>query len=199
MTQRLNFSSGVLVAAVLATTSFTAVETRAEALEVRNAKVSVICPMTVGGSFEAKTSAMSGQVAVEGDAPASLAVALSVDLSTLDSGIASRDHHMLESYLEVNKGENFKDAKLTGVTLTAAKLEGQVPFNANFTVHGQTRPVFGTAKIHKGASGYEVEASFPMKVSEFQIPKPTYLGVGVKDEVKINVAFTAASKSEGSK
>jgi len=29
-------------------------------------------------------------------------------------------------------------------------------------------------------------------VSEFQIPKPTYLGVGVRDEIQVKVTLTVA-------
>jgi hypothetical protein len=40
-----------------------------------------------------------------------------------------------------------------------------------------------------------VDAEFPLKVSEFEIPKPTYLGVGVRDEIRVKVAFNALPMS----
>jgi hypothetical protein len=36
-----------------------------------------------------------------------------------------------------------------------------------------------------------VQAQFPLRVSEFAIPQPTYLGVGVRDEIQIKVMMTA--------
>jgi hypothetical protein len=37
----------------------------------------------------------------------------------------------------------------------------------------------------------KVQAQFALKVSDFEIPAPTYLGVGVRDEIQIKVALTA--------
>jgi hypothetical protein len=36
-----------------------------------------------------------------------------------------------------------------------------------------------------------VQAQFALKVSDFEIPAPTYLGIGVRDEIQIKVALTA--------
>ena len=39
---------------------------------------------------------------------------------------------------------------------------------------------------------YRVEATFPVRISDYAIPDPTYLGVGVKNEVQVRVHFTVA-------
>jgi hypothetical protein len=36
-----------------------------------------------------------------------------------------------------------------------------------------------------------VQAEFPLSVSQFAIPQPTYLGVGVKDQIQVKVTMTA--------
>ena len=49
-------------------------------------------------------------------------------------------------------------------------------------------PLDATLQPPEGAgSGVIVDAEFPVKVSAFQIPKPTYLGVGVRDEIQVKV------------
>jgi len=183
-----------LAVAAVATALGAAGYTRAAALEIRDPRVTVICPLTVGAAFKAKTTALTGEIALEGDALGDLAGTLSVDLTTLDTGIDLRNHHMQEKYLEVGKGDGFKDARLSAIKIDAPKLDAELKFHADLTVHGETKPVTGTCKIHKNGTAYEVEAGFPVNVLEFKIAKPSYLGVGVEDEVRVTVAFTAAPK-----
>src|ERR1044071_8601913 len=52
-------------------------------LRVMNAQVSVLCPLTIGGSFEARTKALSGQVGMAPDTTQPLDRDLAVDLQTL--------------------------------------------------------------------------------------------------------------------
>ena len=65
--------------------------------------VRVLCPLTIGGSFEAKTNALSGELVVDPTKSGAIDGALAVDLRTLQTGIGLRDDHMREGYLEVQK------------------------------------------------------------------------------------------------
>jgi len=69
--------------------------------KVAGAEITVVCPLTVGGSFEAKTKNVSGEIAPSPEEPGTVGGALRVDLQTLETGIAIRDRHMREKYLEV--------------------------------------------------------------------------------------------------
>ena len=141
--------------------------------------VTVVCPLTVGGSFEAKTKAISGEVA-----------------SQRETGGALRDRHMRDNYLQVGKGAGYDVAVLDGIQVDAS--DGKGAFRGVLTLHGQKRNVAGTAIIRRRGDGSaHVDAEFPLKVSEFQIPKPTYLGVGVKDEIQVKVAFTVEPMATG--
>jgi polyisoprenoid-binding protein YceI len=159
-------------------------------LRVMNAQVSVLCPLTIGGSFEAKTKALSGQVGMAPDTSQPLDGDLAVDLQTLETGIGLRDDHLRKKYLEVERGPGFAQAHLRNIRVE--KLAGKTPFRAVLMLHGQTREVTGTADIKPEGDGYRLNASFPVRVSEFGIPEPTYLGVGVKDEVVVRVNMNAA-------
>jgi polyisoprenoid-binding protein YceI len=154
------------------------------------AQVSVLCPLTIGGSFEAKTKALSGQVGMAPDTSQPLDGDLAVDLQTLETGIGLRDDHLRRKYLEVERGPGFAQAHLRNIRVE--KLAGKTPFRAVLMLHGQTREVTGTADIKPEGDGYRLNASFPVRVSEFGIPEPTYLGVGVKDEVVVRVNMNAA-------
>jgi polyisoprenoid-binding protein YceI len=159
-----------------------------EALRVSGGQVTVICPLTVGGSFEAKTKNLSGDLAVAGDNQA-VQGALTVDLQTLETGIGLRDRHLKDNYLEVAKGPEYAEARLQDIRVE--RLDGKTTFRGLLTLHGQQREVTGTAQIKPDGNGYRMQASFPIKVSDFQIPEPTYLGVGVADEVTVRVNLNA--------
>ena len=168
-------------------------ENRAEKpadLRVSGAQVSVLCPLTIGGSFEAKTRAVSGDLAVGATNPLEIAGDLLVDLQTLETGIGVRDRHMRTKYLEVQRGPEFANARVQHIRLE--KPTGKTTFHATLTLHGQTKDVAGTAEIKPYGDGYRLAAAFPVHVSEFGIPEPKYLGVGMKDEVEIRVNFNAA-------
>jgi polyisoprenoid-binding protein YceI len=156
--------------------------------KIATVEVAVLCPLTIGGDFEAKTTTMSGDMTV-GEAGA-VKGTLAVDLMKLDTGISLRDRHLRTNYLEVQKGPDFAVAKLANLKLE--HLPGKGTFKALLTLHGQQHEVTGSADVQQNGAGYRVVATFPMHISEFQIPDPTYLGVGVKDEITIRVKLDVA-------
>lgn len=176
----------VAVAAVSVSGAFAQAQ---EALRVTDGEVTVVCPLTVGGSFEAKTNAVTGEVRPVEQAGAAVG-ALKVKLDTLETGIALRDRHMRSNYLEVEKGGEYATAVLENIRVD--KLDGKGTFRGDLTLHGQRREVVGTSAVQrKDDGGVRVEAEFPVKVSDFAIAEPSYLGVGVRDEVQIKVKLTA--------
>ena len=165
----------------------------ADAYKVSGAEVVVVCPLTVGGSFEARTKSVSGEVAASAADPGSMTGALRVDLQTLATGIAVRDRHMRENYLEVEKGPDFAVATFDNERVE--KLAGKSTFKGTLLLHGQRQEVTGVADLQQRDGRIRVQAQFPIKVSAFQIPKPTYLGVGVRDEIQIKVMLTVEPSS----
>ena len=160
-------------------------------LHVTGGDVTVVCPLTVGGSFEARTKALSGDVGPAPQQAGGVDGALLVKLDTLETGIGLRDRHMRENYLEVGKGNGYEVATLENIQV--AKSDGKGAFHATLLLHGQRREITGTSTVHRRGDGTtHVDAEFPLKVSEFSIPKPTYLGVGVRDEIQVKVAFNAS-------
>ncbi len=157
---------------------------------VTGGQVVVVCPLTVGGGFEAKTEAITGSVSVGSDQSLAVGGALAVDLRTLKTGIGMRDRHMKDNYLEVEKGPSFGTATLEDIKID--KLDGKTSFNATLVLHGERRSITGSATLERrGDGGYRVQAEFPVKVSHYNITKPTYLGVGVQDEIRIKIALNA--------
>jgi polyisoprenoid-binding protein YceI len=170
---------------------------KAGAWTVTKGEVRVTCPLTVGGSFEAKTTALAGSLSI-GAAPTTLGGELSVDLSTLDTGISLRNEHMRDNYLEVGKGSGFDKAVVSGVdvgSLSGGITDGTRPFSARLRLHGVVQPIAGRATLTRRGEAVRVEASFPVRLADYGIADPRYLGVGVGREVTVRVTFLANPSS----
>jgi polyisoprenoid-binding protein YceI len=154
--------------------------------------VRVICPMTIGGSFAAKTTAISGSVTANAIGSPVFDGSLAVDLRTLDTGIGLRNEHLRENYLEVGKGPGFDTATLSKIEVKGFSPdapEGKGVFTGALTLHGVTNTVTGAVDVRQEATGLRVKASFPVNLAEYSIAKPRYLGIGVKDTVEVEVVF----------
>ena len=159
----------------------------AHAYKVDKSKVVVTCQLTVGGSFEARAAAVAGEMR---SAPGNrLEGRLQVDLRSIETGIALRDRHMKETYLEVAK-PGFDRAVLEQIQLE--RMNGSTPFTGLLTLHGRQRPIAGTAMLQETRDGLRVDAEFPVRLSEFAIAEPTYLGVGVTPEVRVRVSLNVS-------
>jgi polyisoprenoid-binding protein YceI len=161
---------------------------------VRRGEVRVVCPLTVGGVFETRTEAVSGSVGLGAAPPGALSGELQVDLSTLDTGIALRNRHLRDKYLEVGRGAEYASAVLSGVRLgkvDGSSFEGSTPFTGTLLLHGARRPVAGQAEIRFEGGQVRVAASFPVRIDDYGIAPPRYLGVGVKNEVQVKVSLVA--------
>ena len=162
---------------------------------VEQGAVRVICPMTIGGSFDAKTTALSGSVTAGASGSQAFDGSLVVDLRTLDTGIGLRNVHLRENYLEVGKGPGFDAATLSEIDpaqLDPDAPEGRGSFTGLLTLHGVTRPVTGAVDVRQAGAGLRVKASFPVDLAAYSIRKPRYLGIGVKDIVQVEVAFAVS-------
>ena len=117
------------------------------------------------------------------------AVAISVGLNSLKTGIDMRDRHMKEKYLETSKYPSavlqVEKAKLK-VPTSGADIEGKL------SLHGVTR----TVRVHYSANGSvnkaAVSGTVRVNMKEFGINVPSYLGVTVKPDVDVSVQFDAA-------
>jgi polyisoprenoid-binding protein YceI len=157
--------------------------------------VRIAVPLRPGGAFEAKTASLAGVVTLVSTQPVALSGELSVDLATIDTGIALRNQHLRENYLEVSKGAGFDKAVLSEIRLGEANgegFEGTSPFSGTLRLHGVSRTVTGTAEIRREAALVRVTATFPLALTDFGIQPPQYMGVGVANRLMVKVSFGAA-------
>lgn len=134
------------------------------------AKASVkLFPM---GDFVADIKGLKGSVTVTNGNYTAKDITL--DLTTLKSGLELRDNHAKDKYLEVKK---FPTAILLEASGTNGKGTGKLKLK------DKVNPVSGTYKIN----GQSLVAEFTIKLSDYGINEINYKGVGVEDEVKIQV------------
>jgi len=183
-----------LAASLLALAAGSSLAGEDAAWRVVRGDVRVTCPMTVGGSFEARTTALTGTLVLAGASRAAFTGDLSVELGTLDTGIGLRDEHLRGEYLQIGQGEAFKRAVLSDIQLgdvDPATFQGKTRFTGVFLLHGTKKAIAGQATVRREGPRVRVDASFPLLVSDFGIPKPRYLGVGVTNEVSVAVTLVA--------
>ena len=165
-----------------------------ESWSIAAGDVRVRCRMTIGGSFDAVTSALSGTLRGEPLDPRYTGE-LRVDLATLDTGIGLRNEHLRNSYLELGRGPEFLHAVLSGIVLAATPLaydrRHKTRFSGTLTLHGVQQMVEGEAELRGRNGRIRVEAAFSLSLEAFDIPPPRYLGIGVRDAIDVTVRFDA--------
>jgi len=162
---------------------------------ITSGTVRISVPLKPGGAFEATTEALAGVLRPGGARPLRLAGEITLDLTTIDTGIDLRNRHLREKYLEVTKGKGFDTAVLSGIGITEASddgFRGRSVFTANLLLHGVTHGVTGSCQIRSAPPGVTVEASFPLALQDFGIEPPQYMGVGVGNKLLVKVELSTA-------
>lgn len=119
---------------------------------------------------------------------------LKVDLNEFTTGIEMRDEHMKEKYLETQKAE-YRYAQLSIIDYLIPedywnnKKELNTEFNGKLTLHGVTKNINGRIIFPPYTKGNIVltNANFNIKLTEFNIEIPSFVGITVAEEVKIEV------------
>ena len=135
------------------------------------ASASVDIKLSPAGGFTGTTQDVKGVAKKAGTK--FMAENIVVNLKTLKTGMGLRDKHTQE-HLETTK---FPEAVLVKGEGENGKGTGTI------RIRGVEKPVAGTYKIN----GNQLMATFPIKLSDFNITNVKYMGVGVKDEAIVNV------------
>ncbi len=134
---------------------------------------------------ESKGSYPNGKIKIDKNA---INGEFSFDLKSLDTGIELRNEHMKDKYLEVSK---YATAKLTLTPITSPSSElkdMKEKFTGELSLHGVTKKIDGNYQYW--GKDKKVKADFEIKVSDFKIDIPKYLGVTVSETVQIEIEIT---------
>jgi hypothetical protein len=135
------------------------------------AGVAVDVTLSPAGSFRAETSNVKGFAYKTADGIA--AENVEIDVRTLKTGVSLRDKHTKEHLM----AEKFPEAKLIKAIGKGGK------GSAIVEIKGVKKKVSGTYTV----AGNMLKAQFPINLSDLDIKGIRYMGIGVKDQVVINV------------
>ncbi len=118
-------------------------------------------------------------------------VTVSVPMRNLTTGIALRDKHMKEKYLQVDR---FTTAELS-VARSALKVpaNGEAGGDATGTMklHGQTKSVTFHYMAKRDGGSLKVAGTVHVNMSDYGMEIPSFMGVKVKPDVDVTVKFGA--------
>lgn len=112
------------------------------------------------------------------------------DLATLDTERDLRNKHMKEKYLQVDR---FPIAKLKVLPLKlprelVGKTELQdLELNGTLTLHGIEKPIKGKLSFSGDNGINKINAQFSIKLSDFGIETPSFAGITIAEDVKVQV------------
>ena len=114
-------------------------------------------------------------------------------MASLETGIDLRDRHMKDKYLEIDKYPEatliLESLRLPNDWTIQNPVAQTTKFAGHMIMHGQTKPVTGTFEIKN--KNLKTSADFEIKLSDYNVEIPIYLGVKVADIVAIHVDFEA--------
>lgn len=167
------------------------------------------CALLTDAALGALSSPSGAKVGFEASGPAGMKIegttadltvtddgttlTLDVPLANLNTGIALRDRHMREKYLEI--------AKFPSATLQVARSALKVPAQGagveldvpgTLQLHGQKRAVTVHYDAKGDGAGFAARGRFRVNMNDYGITVPTYLGVTVKPDVDVIAAFHVA-------
>ncbi len=140
-------------------------------------QVTVDVTLSPAGSFAAETASVTGSAYMKGDSV--VAENVEVNATTLKTGISLRDDHLKKRLMT----EKFPKIKLVKAVGKGGKGKGIIE------IMGKKKNVAGTYEVE----GNVLKAQFKMSLQELNIKDVRYMGVGVKDEVTVNVSLPISS------
>jgi polyisoprenoid-binding protein YceI len=115
-----------------------------------------------------------------------------VPLAQLKTGIALRDRHMREKYLEVDR---YPDAVLevpwSAVQLPADGQSAESSGKGKLTLHGQTHDVPIQYALRRLGTQYQVTGHAAVNLKDFGVDIPNYFGLTLQPDIATTVTFTA--------
>ena len=142
-----------------------------------------------------KSNQLSGSIVIQNK---SVTGKITLNISSLKTGIDLRDEHMKEKYLEI---KSFPEATFTLNTLNLPIEDftknfelNQQPFSGTLSLHGVQKNIAGLTFIKKNNNRIELEAGFEIRLKDFGISTPQFSGITLAEEVKVTVIETLVLK-----
>lgn len=143
--------------------------------------------------IKGKGARPEGKISI--DASGGVTGEIKIDLNDFDTGIALRNQHMRDKYLQTSNVENrysvFKVTKIENskeILFSAGRFEN-ISVEGVLKFHGVERVIISKATVDVKDKKVNVETKLKIKLSDFNIEIPTYLGVTVAEDVEIDITL----------
>jgi polyisoprenoid-binding protein YceI len=148
-------------------------------------------------SFDGKTNAISGTIVADPAKPSAATVNLTVDMTSLDTGVALRNREMGELYLESGKYPNatFKSVSVEAPQAIEANQPAEIKVTGDFVLHGVTKRLTLPVRVVLIPDGrIHATSMFRVKLPDFGISVPQNILVTVEDQVPVRLDIWATAK-----
>jgi len=119
-------------------------------------------------------------------------IVIKVPLRNLTTGIALRDDHMRNKYLQIG---SFPNAELSVDRASIRFPTGDGTSSGDTTgtmaIHGKTKNVSFHYNVARTGGSLHVGGTTKLDIRDYGIDVPSYLGVTVKPDIDVEVQFTA--------
>ena len=119
-------------------------------------------------------------------------IVIKVPLRNLTTGIALRDDHMRNKYLQIGSYPN-AELSVDRASIHFPTGDGTASGDANGTmaIHGKTKNVSFHYNVARTGGSLHVGGTTKLDIRDYGIDIPSYLGVTVKPDIDVEVQFTA--------
>ena len=148
-------------------------------------------------AFDGKTNSVSGTVVADPAKANSAKIEIAIDLASLDTGIALRNHEMRERYLQTGRfpTATFKSVSVDGPASVAANQPVDVKIAGDFTLHGVTRRLTLPARVVLLQDNrMHVTSQFNVHMPDYDIHVPKNILVTVDDMIPVRLDLYAVAK-----
>jgi polyisoprenoid-binding protein YceI len=193
-TRLLGISLSTALAIAVAPAAFAA-DHESTSIEVHGGTVTFDASTNVSAiSVHGKSSALEGHARVRQTEQglAIEAVEASVSVSTLATGMGLRDSHM-RKYVFTTADGQVPDVKLDAghaVCSPSASHDMTCQLSGNLEIRGVLRPFTVALKVSESGGTFRAAGDADVKLSAYQIERPSQLGVQTADDVKLHLEFT---------
>ena len=142
--------------------------------------------VTVTGTF----TGLKGNILFDPGAPANASFNLSVNASTVNTGIDSRDRHLKkEDYFNVEK---FPLITFLSTKVSASNKQGVFIVSGNITIKGTTQSISFPFTAKASQNGYLFTGTFKLNRRDFQVGSGSLI---LSDNLEVSFSVYAASKT----
>jgi polyisoprenoid-binding protein YceI len=148
-------------------------------------------------AFDGRTNGVSGTIVADPAKASASKVDVSIDLTSLDTGITLRNREMRERYLQTSK---FPNATFTSVSVAApdaiaANQPADIKVTGDFTLHGVTKRMTIPVRVVLFPDGrIHANSQFNIHMPDFDIHVPKNILVTVDDMIPVRLDLWGVAK-----